>query len=267
MENWVIVVSVVLGLILFFLLILIAYLLTRENPSVTLCETSDDCLVESDLCIDGICVPRCYTKLNCPFGNLCDENGICVPGCENTFDCESDKICVEGQCVIGNQCKLNSDCETGLICLDGDCVTFFPEGQKINLRMIYQNSRLPVSFCGSDAGNECHLCRPGNSIFPVNPDWINRPVVTFTVNNVKTEYGNGIKLIQNDDPNNHLFNNNNIFYIEVVNAASRIIKLRFGNNYLSTYWSHRNSNPRTCDEFMLTYDVSSPNNIIYSIAV
>lgn len=133
------------------------------------CEVDDDCLVDGQACLGGVCgVPQCEDDDGC-FGGVCldrrcvdcrengdcGDDGLCI---ENTcVECEQDDQCGEGVCVENfcRQCRENPDCDEGL-CLENRCVECI------------ENADCAAGFCVENACVECREdadCGPGFTCF------------------------------------------------------------------------------------------------------
>jgi hypothetical protein len=85
------------------------------------CKSDADCDDKPDKprCVDGVCMPRCMSDLDCTGGQICIDNECvspgCTPGqCPQGQWCDPDAAEGMGACVPG--CDSHDDCNQGELC-------------------------------------------------------------------------------------------------------------------------------------------------------
>jgi hypothetical protein len=94
------------------------------TATTSLCSDRTQC-ASGDECVDGKCIARCTTDVQCTDGFACHPTlGVCtnaVAACKSTQDCGSAKsVCIDNPCVP--RCGAGGACQTGSVCVDNGCV-------------------------------------------------------------------------------------------------------------------------------------------------
>jgi len=97
------------------------YPITSTPLNTDICSTSQDCPINKNQCINGICV-GCLSDNQCPLGNKCINNVCTTIPCSNDSECENDSICSNNICT-GKVCNNNSDCNTNQVCVNNICLS------------------------------------------------------------------------------------------------------------------------------------------------
>ena len=120
-----------------------------------LCSDGTQCLVASESCVDGVCLPTCgASAAPCPAGYACDFNrGVCgvnPSACSQTSQCQGGAVCVETRCVAPcGSAEAGAQCPGGQVCVNGGCI---PDQQA---RFTCQND--------GNAGALASTCDPGST--------------------------------------------------------------------------------------------------------
>lgn len=153
-----------------------------------LCDATNVCSPEDDLCENGVFDPLHETDIDC--GGVC---GACEEGasCQSTFDCEENHFCSDGECApdydaicsngeldeafesgvdcgdicsslfdqtceADETCSTNADCGDALICVAGACTadTTAPPVKSWCLANEFNNT-IDDAFCGANCENLC----------------------------------------------------------------------------------------------------------------
>lgn len=140
------------------------------------CSSDADC-PDGEICVDGVCVPRCQPS-QCGADGDCAPGCICVGGscrdaeCGPNNPCPSGQVCINGRCFPDTDpptgscssifCGADGDCGPGCVCISGQCYS-----ADAAFYCCYES---PVTDPGSPPSSRCQIgpCFDGNGV--ASPD-------------------------------------------------------------------------------------------------